>query len=240
MNKKILGILVSILIIIASVLPVSGSTNEKTEGKANFIDLIPVIDFLEIKGGLLRLSTTLINTGEGNAYNLYWEMRVLDGLFFHPKMIYGEIPLIKPGEQVEIKISPALGLGLVTIEFYCRYLIQGMYCETEIEIKQEWKDRALIIFHTFPESIQPVKEWMVIENYSYHETDELEVLLIYKDILNMHNLRVVAGSDSTQLIEFRGACCFEDGIGHLKECWVTRDLVESGIGYWEVEIVDEE
>jgi hypothetical protein len=241
MNKKIIGIFICMLLILATTLSVSGSSNEKTKAGADQIDLVPILDFKEIKGGLLGLSVLLENSGMGPAYNVYWEMRASGGLFFYANMKNGEFPTILPGEQVKIKISPAIGLGIVTIEFYCRYLIEGMYCETEIEVKQEWRNRALLILNTFPEEIQPQKEWMEVEEYFYYESDDPELMLQYQQILNMHNVRGVSSADSeNETVEFRAACKFTDGIGYLKECWVTRDLVESGIGHWEVELVDGE
>ena len=241
MNKKIIGIFCCMLLITAIALPVSGSFNEKTKANTTQIEFIPILDFKEIKGGFLRLSVILENSGEGPAYNVYWEMRTTGGIFFYTKIKNGEIPLISPGEQIELKISPALGLGVITIEFYCVYLLEGEYCETEIEIKQEWRDKAFFILHSFPENIQPVKEYMEIEEYYYYDSDDFEVMLMYQDILNMHNLRVVRSADSlNDTVEFRAACCFEEGMGHLKECWITKEIVESGIGHWEVELVDGE
>jgi hypothetical protein len=241
MKNKLIGIFSCMLLITTIVLPVSGSHTEKLDSSKDGIEMVPVLDFMGIKGGFLSLLVHLENSGEGPAYNVYWEMRPSGGFFFYPKIDSGEIPIIGPGEQVDIKINPAIGLGEITIEFYCRYLTEGMYCETELEVKQEWRNRALLIVNTFPESIQPEKEWMIIENYSYQFADEPGVMLMYLDINNMHNLRVVSSSDSsTQKVEFRAACCFDDGIGHLKECWITREIVESGIGQWEVELVDGE
>ena len=241
MNKKIIGIFCCMLLITAIALPVSGSFNEKTKANTTQIEFIPILDFKEIKGGFLRLSVILENSGEGPAYNVYFEMRASGGLFFFTKVKNGEIPLIHPGETVELKFGPAIGLGLITIELYCIYMIGGMYCETEIEVKQEWRDKAFFIMHSFPENIQPVKEWMEIEEFYYYESDDPEVMLTYQSILNMHNLRVVSSFDSQyDKVEFRAACKFTDGIGHLKECWITRELVESGIGHWEVELVDGE
>jgi hypothetical protein len=241
MNKKIIAILSCLFLITAIVLPVSGSFNEKTKTNTDGLDLIPVLDFKEIKGGFLELSVVLENSGTGDASYVYYEIRPSGGLFFYTKIKSGEIPLIHPGESVKLIFKPALGLGIINIEFYCRYLIGGMYCETEIEVKQEWRNRALLILNTFPEEIQPQKEWMDIEEYYYYESDDAEVMLTYQHILNMHNVRVVSSADSfNETVEFRAACKFDGGIGHLKECWITRELVESGIGHWEVELVDGE
>ena len=241
MNKKIIGIFSCMLLILATSLPVSGTINEKTGAKTEGIELVPVLDFKEIKGGFLRMSVIIENSGEGPAYNVYWEMRINGGLFFYSKIKNGEIPIILPGEQIELKISPALGLGIITIEFYCTYLLESMYCETEIEIKQEWRNRALLLLNTFPEDIQPEKEWMEIEEYFYYESDTQEVMLTFQDILNMHNVRVVSSTVSqNDTVDFRAACKFQDGIGYLNECWITREIIESGIAHWEVELVDGE
>jgi hypothetical protein len=240
MNKKIIGIFCCMLLITAIALPVSGSLNEETKVNTCQIDLVPILDFKEIKGGFLGITVLLENSGEGDANYVFYELRASGGLFFYTKIKSGEIPLIHPGETVELKFFPVLGIGAITIEFYCRYLIGGMYCETEIEVKQVWRDKALFIFHSFPESLQPQKEWVEVEEY-YYETDDPEVMLQYQHILNMHNVRVLSSTDSeNETVEFRAACKFTEGIGHLKECWVTRDLVESGLGHWQVELVDGE
>ncbi|KYK24738.1 hypothetical protein AYK25_01540 [Thermoplasmatales archaeon SM1-50] len=89
--------------------------------------------------------------------------------------------------------------------------------------------------------IQPVKEWVVIENYSYfyNRSDAIGVELYYESINNMHNVRVVLGRPSfVQEVEFLAACKFTDGVGILYEYGITEDLVMGGDAHWEVKLVD--
>jgi len=241
MRKKIL-VIFACMLLIATVLPVTGTYDGKTVSPTEEIELVPVLDLTLIKGGFFGILVLLSNFGDGTADNIFWEMNVSGGLFFYPKSTNGEIEELNPDQNEIIKIRPALGLGIVTINLYCKYKIVNLSCDVDIELKQEWKDQALIFLHLFPETIQPVKEWMEIENYSYfNETDTTGVELHYTGINNMHNVRVALGSYSFyQEIEFLGACKFTDGIGILEECGITEELITGGDAHWEVELVDGE
>jgi hypothetical protein len=240
MYKKIVGILSCMLLIFASIIPVTGAINEKNEVNTDGFEPVPIVDFMDINGGLLGITTVIMNLGDAGAKDIYWEMRASGGLFCFPKVKSGNMSALLSGGIDKISVFPFIGLGIITIEFYCRFRIDGSFCDAEFEIKQEWRDRALLFYHTFPEEIQPEKEWVEVEEFIYHDTDDPEVELMYQGILNMHNVRVATSSDSYPEVEFKAACKFEGGIGHLKECWITRELVEGGIGHWEVELVDGE
>ena len=110
------------------------------------------------------------------------------------------------------------------------------------EVIQEWQDQAILFLHSFPERIQPAKEWMDIQEYWYFDkTDTTGVELYYEGINNMHSVRVVLGSDSfSQEIQFLGACKFHDGTGFLNEYGITEELVVSGDAHWEIELVNGE
>jgi len=241
MRKKILGIFICMLLIV-TVFPATGKYDVKTIFPTNRIESIPVLDLILIKGGFFSISILLVNFGEGTAENIYWEMNVSGGLFFYPKSRNGDIDVLSPGEDQIIKIRPALGFGVTTINFYLKYKIANLSCGVDIELIQEWKDQAFLFMHLFPETIQPVKDWLVIEDYSYfNETDTTGVELYHTGINNMHNVRVALGSDSFyQEIEFLGACKFTDGIGILEECGITEELVTGGDAHWEIELVDGE
>ena len=131
-------------------------------------------------------------------------------------------------------------IGKVSINFYCKYKILDLSCD--VEVIQEWQDQAILFWHSFPESIQPAKEWIDIQEYSYFDTKcTPSVELNYEDINNMHKVRVVQGSSySFQEIEYLGACKFINGTGILQECWITKDLVTTEEAHWEVELVDGE
>jgi len=239
MKKKIIGILVCTLLI-ATTLQVVGTRDEKTISPTGGIELIPVLDLKFIKGGMFSISVILENSRDGSAENIYWEMNVSGGFFFYPKSKSGEIEFLGPYQSEKIKISPVLGLGRVTINFFCKYRIVNLTCE--IEVKQEWQDQAILFWHSFPEKIQPAKEWMDILEYWYFDKKCTPgVGLYYEGINNMHNVRVVLGPPYFfQEIEFLGACKFIDGTGILEECGITEAIVTSGEAHWEVELVNGE
>jgi hypothetical protein len=241
MKKKIVGTFVCMLLI-ATVLPATGTRNDTTIPTTGTIDSIPVLDFVEIKGGLLGISVVLTNFGEGTAENINWEMNASGGLFFYPKMRSGTIEILNPDQYVKIKIWPVIGLGKTTITFYCSYNILNFSYDMTVELKQEWREKAFVFWHSFPETIQPAKEWVVIENFSYfNRTNAMGVEFNVEGINNMHNVRVVIGLPSrSQEIEFLGACKFIEGIGTLFEYGITEDLVMSGDAHWELELVDGE
>jgi len=96
MKNKIMGIFVCMLLI-ATILPVAGTQDEKTISTKGGIDFIPVLDLIDIKGGLFSISVNLTNFGEGTADNIYWRMNASGGIFFFPKSINGEIDELNPG-----------------------------------------------------------------------------------------------------------------------------------------------
>ncbi len=241
MKKKLVGIFVCMLLI-ATILPVTGTHDGKTISPTRRIEQVPIVNFKLIKGGLFGITVLLLNSGEGTADNIYWEMNASGGLFFYPKSKNGEIEVLGPGEGKEIKIFILLGLGITTINFYCKYKIVNLSCDTDFEVKEEWRDQPLLFWHSFPETIQPDKEWMTIDEYWYFDKKGAPgVELYYEGINNMHNVRVVLGSHSFyQEIEFLAACKFTDGVGILEECWITEEIVTTGLAHWEVELVDGE
>ena len=234
MKKKIVGIFVCTLLIV-TILPVTGTHDEKTISITREIEFIPILDFVEIDGSLLGISVVLANLGEGTADNIYWEMNASGGLFFYPKSKNGTIDALYSDQSETIKIWPVLGLGITTITFYCKYKIVNLSYDVYFEVKQEWRNLALLFLHSFPETIQLTKEWIEIDNYAYFD---IGVELLKAGINNMHNVRVVL--DDSLEPEFLAACKFTDGIGFLNEYGITKELVTSGYAHWEVELVDGE
>jgi hypothetical protein len=240
MKKKLLGIFVCMLVI-ATAIPAVGTLDEKTMTSTGRIELVPVVDFINIKGGLLGISVLLMNFGEGTAHDMTWSMTVSGGLLFFPREANGEIPSpLDPDDEYVIPINLLLGLGKSTVTFYCNYtiILDLSRSELEVGVKQEWSDLGLLILHTFPQGIQPEKEWVEIDGYEYIETDDQEVELTYAGINNMHNVRVVLGKSYSPDIEFLASCKFQNGTGYLKENWITKDIVTGGDAHWEVELVN--
>jgi hypothetical protein len=241
MKKKIIIIFVMMLLI-STVLQVTGTHDEKTIAPTGGIAGVPVLDLKSITGGLFSITVLLENSGDGTAENIQWEMNASGGIFFYPTYASGEFDLLEPYESEKIKIFPAFGLGKVSLNFYCNYEIVNLSCD--VDIIQEWRDQAILFLHSFPENIQPDKEWVNIQDYSYFDTKGTQnagVDLYYENLCNMHKVRVTPSeSNSFQELEYLGACKFTNGKGVLEECWITKDLVTSEEAHWEVELVDGE
>jgi hypothetical protein len=237
--KKKSVVLFMCMLVIATIVPATGTHDEKTISSTRGIDFVPVLNLTGIQGGFLGVSVVVKNFGVGIAENIRWEMAASGGLLFFPKSRTGTIDMLYPGDAVPIKVWPALGLGKTTITFYCIYRIVNLSYDVDFEVKQEWRDQTFIFWHSF-DTTQPTKEWRVIYNFSYFEkTGTPGVQFQYGGIDNMHNVRVVLGLPScSQEVQFLAACKFTNGSATLYECWLTRELVQGGDAHWEVELVD--
>ncbi len=201
---------------------------------------LPILDLINIKGGLGSLSVELTNRGNGTAENISWVMNATANLF-SPKLKNGTIGTLGPGENATIQIRPVHGLGKASVTFVCTYRIMNLSYNVDFKVKQEWRDRALFFLDFFPQRIQPTKEWVTIENYSYvNGSRGPGVEFIYDGIIcNMHNVRVILTSRLfADQIEFLAACKFTNGHAFLNECWITKDMVMGGNAQWELELVD--
>ena len=247
-KKKLLGIIVCTLLT-TTALPAIGTLNEKTTTSIVGIESIPIIDFRNPPIINFRtIPLVLLNYGEGTAEDIIWEMEIIEGegLFqgklLNPKKENGSHPLIGPYGDFATDIN-LRGLGITTINFIVSYTMEDVPgCNQVFQVKQEWRDIGVLSLHLFPEIIQPSKEWVDISNVSYYEdTDDLGVWFYHSGLLNMHNVRVVPNSNSAYSDElFLAACKFTNGTATLKECWLTKDIVEGGDAHWEVETVDGE
>lgn len=228
---------------------IAGKTNSSGEGSNDFwliklgpekIPSIPILIFEDIKGGLVGISVVLRNIGNGTAYDINWEMSVSKGFLYYPRTRNGTIddPL-GPGDETIINIKPMMGFGGGEVFFYCKYkmILDSSRTEIDVEVKQEGKDLGFLFTHAFLPRTQPIKEWLEIDSFEYKEIGpDRFVELIYKDITNMHNVRVI--DSGSQEIMYQGACCFENGLGTLEEGWLTKSDIEQEIAYWEVELLD--
>lgn len=205
---------------------------------------IPILELKDIRGGILGISVSLVNSGEATAYDIKWEMNLseIQGFLFYPKHATGEINQLAPDDKTPIDIGFMFGLGGSTVEFYCDYtmILNETRSELDAKVKQEWRDNGLFILHTFPDGKQPTKEWITLKEheYEYKIVDDEKVVefnLDTPDILQLHNARVQV--KDTQEITFLGACKLINSKGQLQEDWITRDIIESGDGEWEVELV---
>jgi hypothetical protein len=211
------------------------------------IENVPVLNLHDPRiFNLQNISFDLVNTGEGTANNITWEMNIIegDGLFygelFSPKEDSGTIPSLGPDDDYPIYIELS-GLGITTIYIDCKYTMGDISgCSQEFEVKQEWVVLGIFYINLFLPSMQPDKEWVDIENYSYfNDTKSDGVELIHGDLLQKHNTRVVEGSKSGETL-FLATCKFINGTGTLRECGITEDVVTSEEAHWEVELLDGE
>ena len=249
MKYKILGILICTLLIAATVLPVAGQLDEKNNTSTRGIELVPVVDFIDpplINLGGIPLA--LRNTGEGSADDITWKMEIIEegGLFggklFNPKEEEGTFPSLPPDEYDDTKIT-LTGFGITTIYCSCTYTMPDITgCEVEFEVKQEWRDLGLMSVHLFFPSMQPDKDWIVIDDFTYFEDTKAEGVEFHVEgIRQMHNVRVNTGASSkSDDVVFLAACKFINGTARLEECWITKDIVEYEDAYWELELVDQE
>jgi hypothetical protein len=199
---------------------------------------IPILHLTNIQGGILGFSVELENFGKRTAYDITWEMIVVDGLLF-PDYDSGEMYMLEPGESEKIRLKWKFGLGRSTIEFQCHYTINIEDSRSEIpgETKQEWTDLGLLFGHAFPPGMQPEKTWEDIQYVVYQEEGSVKVVnFMHGGINRLHNVRVI--DESTYNTVYLGACKFTDGEATLEEGWITRDDVENENAYWQVELVD--
>jgi phosphate transport system substrate-binding protein len=258
MKNKMVGFFVCMVLIVTTVFPVGGMFSLNDSPKAiQDIDVgvdspimedpkLPILEFKNIKGGLLGISVMLTNSGEATAYDISWEIIISEGMLgpinitlFLPFKTKGEISSLAAGEETEISV-PIVGIGQSTVAFYCDYtmIIDAARSELDVYVKQEWRDQAFFIWHTFPEDKQPIKKWRTLEEheYEYIEVDAGEAVMFLLDPPEpetMHNVHV---STSSRGVKFLGACKLENGKGILVENGITKEMVKNG-GNWEVELV---
>lgn len=206
------------------------------------IPSIPILIFENIKGGLVGISVVLRNIGNGTAYDISWEMSVSEGFLYYPRTRNGTIDKpLGPGDRSIINIKPMMGFGGGEVFFYCKYkmILDSSRTEIDVEVKQEGKDLSFLFGHAFLPGSQPTKEWIQIDSFEYKEVGfDKYVELIFKDITNMHNVRVI--DSGSKEIMYQGACCFQNGVGTLEEGWLTKSDIEQELAYWEVELLDGE
>jgi hypothetical protein len=241
MKMKLRGIFICMMLVIISLIPITSGISEKNIESTDDIDNIPIIDLRDppiLNFG--KIPFVFVNIGDGTATDIKWEMNILEGSLFSPKNVNGTISQLEPDEGVVRRIS-LTGLGVATIEFNIAYKIENISgCDVEFKVKQEWIDLSIFFIHLFIPSMQPDKEWVRIENYTYlNVTDQQGVELEYGSLLQMHNVRVVEGRNTDE-IKFLAACKFISGSATLDECWITKDIVTGGDAHWEVELLDDE
>jgi hypothetical protein len=262
MKKKLFGIFVCTLLII-TMLPATGTINEKIMDLNDENESIPILMFKDIStdNNLLGFSVELMNIGGDMTGSINWSMNVSGGLydfrffkcFFVPKKITsGVIESLGENETGTIKIGPLLAFGRFSVAFNCTYKINSMInesklnnCEADISVLREYGDQGdLFIYHTFPPEQQPTIKWINIDDYDYKAGGWVEFNNVYYPppnntigVLQKHNVRVY--DTSSQQTLFLGSCKFINGNATIKECHVTLGLVNNQNTYWQVELVND-
>ena len=75
----------------------------------------PLIQIINISGGLFRIRVVIKNTGELVATNITWSINLISGFIFRGTKTFGKIDKIYPGEEITIKSKVILGLGRTDI-----------------------------------------------------------------------------------------------------------------------------
>jgi len=240
MKNKIVGICICTLLITTSVLPISGALNKKTIIETVGIIPLPNIEFIDPPCfNLRKISVGLLNTGNATAQDIKWSMFVTRGIFFFPRSKENvSIGSLGPDQEyiIEQKLT---GLGFGNISFVCEYKINTTKGSLDVGTKHELVDLALIGFNFFLTGAQPVITWEDVDDYEYKSIPVSHVNLTKYGINRMHNVRVVK-NDTSGIVLFPPVICkfLFEGYGELVENHITKDIVESGIGKWEIELVN--
>ncbi len=75
----------------------------------------PLIQIINISGGLFRIKAVIKNTGELVATNITWNINLISGYIFRGTKTSGKIDKIYPGDEITIKSKVILGLGRTDI-----------------------------------------------------------------------------------------------------------------------------
>jgi hypothetical protein len=76
---------------------------------------LPSLELDIIEGGILRAKTQLKNTGDAEATDVNWEIKLQGGTILLGQETTGTIPYIGPGESVQIRTKLVFGLGQTRI-----------------------------------------------------------------------------------------------------------------------------
>jgi hypothetical protein len=92
----------------------NGAESDWSEPHVISITNAPIIEIGTITGGLLRVKTTIKNTGATPATNVAWTIQ-LSGLILTGKESSGTIDTLAPGTSVDIASKPIIGFGKTSI-----------------------------------------------------------------------------------------------------------------------------
>jgi hypothetical protein len=201
---------------------------------------VPVLNLVNIKGGIGQITGELENSGEVTPNRINWNMEVVipdvgpikklfRGLLFSPKQ--------KEWKTTDTRFSlNMLGLGQATVNIGYKYISADIMSVKEVDVR----GRLLVFLGIIQE---PTRTWVKIDpqDVVYEESQSppyIKAVNFYFDIETWHNVRV-CDSDSSDIL-FQGSCSFDGVSGTLKESFITKATVTSGNAYWEVELVDGE
>jgi len=81
----------------------------------NITIIEPLIQIINITGGLFRVKAVIKNIGELEAFNISWSMNLISGFIFKGEKTSGFIDTILPGAEITIKSNIIIGLGRTDI-----------------------------------------------------------------------------------------------------------------------------
>ncbi len=218
---------------------------------AGGIESIPILNITKIRAGKNIITVELKNFGNEPAYDIIWRMFILEefvgrifrGFLFFPKHGEGTIPSLYPGDTTEFNVDMK-GLGLTKVSFNLLYTIKSnSRCEVEGEVFQEENVLGVLITLNNELIPQPERTWVNISDADYSAgIDKVDLYFNMPpyDIHHTHKIRL-HDKDSSDIL-FQSSCSFEfDGSvskGTVKECHITKSIVETGNAYWQVELVN--
>jgi len=211
------------------------------------LEKVPLIEFIDPSVlNFRKIPLGLLNTGNGSAEDITWEMEIIDGggifrgKLFNPKYQSGYTPLLGPGQDFGEDID-LRGLGLTTVRLIITYTLKDLpQCPVEFKVKKDYRDLGVTALQTIPKILQPDELWNEVDSYEYYdESDQQGVELYIEGINQWHNVGVIYNSDDrANEVAFIAMCKFTDGHANLVECGITRDVVMSEKAHWVVETLN--
>jgi len=206
----------------------------------------PILNLVNIEGGIGKIKGELENSGDVTPENISWKTKIVlpdvgplrqlfRGLLFLPKQ--------KEWETTDTIFSMnMLGLGCATVNIGYKYTVHNSSGHfVDLEGFREINVQGLFIFLKIIQ--QPSMTWVKIDpqNVVYEESQSPpfdKIVKFYFGIETWHNVRL-HDTDSSDIL-LQGSCSFNGESGVLNESFITKGIVKSGNAYWEVELIDGE
>jgi hypothetical protein len=202
---------------------------------------IPILDVDYNVLGLGGISVVLKNSGEGVAYNITWNLRIDERIWYNKEQLHGTLDDLGPYDSMILRTDPILGIGRANMLFICNYTMELLTVRDELDggVKEDGVDVSLLLIHTFPPNQNPEIEWRTLNENEYKYVinsagkKSVDFILEPPQPNKLHQVRVYnPGTDTTT---YTGICKLTMGEGQLIEDWITQDDVLFGGATWQVE-----